>query len=353
MTVDLEAVKKLPLSSETRLSIDAGASTLRLIECDLDGNRLNHDKYVRPWELFSSMDEGIAQFLLKLGRRPVVAVVGAAGIIEQGRRVQLTNMHEWPVFDVDTSGKELGIEFHLFNDLVVAAASLQALQPQDLDMIRPGDAELDGPKLVVTLSTGLNDALALPGRFGPMRFVAGESGHTPMAPRDETELAMLKWEWQRGKSYVSFEDAISGKHGFLLAYEYATQAMGIESSQSIVNAIKDDPLSAGPLISKGALQQNDPACRKAMEILGGVIGTYLAARATSTTATGGLYLVGSISANENEMNFFLENSAFLERFKESGPMTDMVQRIPIYRVLHPEFGILGASEIARHLPSPS
>ena len=64
----------------------------------------------------------IAQFLLDIGRRPVAGVVGAAGPIDHGRSVKLTNLQEWLAFDVDDARDNFGIQFHLFNDLVIAAA---------------------------------------------------------------------------------------------------------------------------------------------------------------------------------------------------------------------------------------
>ena len=353
MSEDYEKVRALPLSRDTRMSIDAGGSTLRLVECDLEGKRLHHERYVQPKDLFTSMEQGIAKFLLGIGHRPSVAVVGAAGPIAKGRSVTLTNLQEWPPFDIDDARDAFGIEFHLFNDLVVAAASIQALKDEDLDIIREGTPEPDGPRLIVTLSTGLNDALALPVQFGPMRFIAGESGHIPFAPRSPDELQYLEYIWQTGHKYVSFEDAMSGKHGFRFAYQFVTQALRIEPLDKTAAAFVEAGPSVGPVVSRGALEDKDPACIRAMQLLGGIMGSYLASRAASTVATGGVYLVGSISANKAEMDFFLQESPFLERFKEHGPVTDMIDAIPILRVLHPEFGILGASEIARHLPTPA
>jgi glucokinase len=353
MNSDYEEVRALPLSKDTRMSIDAGGSTLRLVECDMAGKTLHHERFVQPRNLFTSMEQGIAKFLMDIGHRPSVAVVGAAGPIEDGRRVTLTNLVEWPQFDIEDARDNFGIQFHLFNDLVVAAASIQALKPEDLDVIREGTPEPEGPKLVATLSTGLNDALALPPSFGGLRFVAGESGHIPFAPRSADEVQYLEYVWQTGHQYASFEDVMSGKHGFRFAYQYATEALGIEPLESTREAVATCGNAIGPVVSKAALADGDAACIRAMQIIGGIMGTYLAGRAVATLATGGIYLVGSISANREEMDFFLTQSSFLERFKESGPVTEKLQRIPISRVLHPEFGILGASEIACHLPTPA
>jgi glucokinase len=199
----------------------------------------------------------------------------------------------------------------------------------------------------------LNDALALPEHFGGLRFVAGESGHQPFAPRSADELQYLEYIWQTGHTFCDYEDAMSGKHGFRFAYKFVTEALAIEPLDSTVEAMKSAGNAVGPVVSRGALQDKDPACIRAMQLIGGIMGTYMVSRAAATMATGGIYLVGSISANKDEMDFFLEHSPLLDRFLESGPVTDVVKEIPVSRVLHPEFGILGATEIARHLPTPA
>ena len=348
-----EKVKALPLSKNTRMSVDAGGSTLRLVECDLEGNTLNHERYVQPRDLFKSMDEGIAKFLLDIGRRPVAGVVGAAGPIDHGRSVKLTNLQEWPAFDVDNARDNFGIQFHLFNDLVdcgCVIAGIEARRPRRHPRWTP---EADGPRLVVTLSTGLNDALALPDRFGGLRFVAGESGHIPFAPRNAEELQYLEYIWSTGHKYVSFEDAMSGKHGFRLSYQFVTQALGIKPLDATAEAFAKAGAMVGPVVSRGPCKiKTQPAFEpwKSWVALWALTSRPALQRLSARAA---FILVGSISANKPEMDFFLDKSPFLDRFKEMGPMTNVVNAIPISRVLHPEFGILGATEIARHLPSPA
>jgi glucokinase len=103
------------------------------------------------------------------------------------------------------------------------------------------------------------------------------------------------------------------------------------------------------VIANGATDYADPVCIRAVEILGGIAGTYLATRSVSTVANGGVYIVGGVALDAPFMHFVLERSAFLARFQDTGAMSALSHDIPIFRVTNPYPGLVGAAEIARHL----
>jgi glucokinase len=340
-------VSLLPERDDRRIAVDLGGSTLRIVECDLEGNVIRHERFVHPQDRFPSLDAALAWFMSELGYRPPIIAVGAAGPIERGRRVKLTNNHDWPAFDADDAEKALSCRFYLVNDLVIAAASIPVLTPKDLDVIKPGVVEPTAPHLVITLSTGVNDALGLPSHVGPMSFLAAESGHTPFAPRSELEADLLRWMWKQGETYVGFEPVISGSNGFRRVFDFVVETQGLKPMPETLAALAER--AAGPVITKAGLEQHDPVALKVFEIIGGAIGSYLGSRVVATLATGGVYLVGSVAQNKALMQYFLDHTPFLERFTTAGPYDRLVVNVPIYRILHPEFGLLGAAEIARRL----
>lgn len=344
----MSSVQNLPLRDDLRLAIDAGGSTLRMISCDRSGKTLHAEKIAYPQERFSSMDEGLEWFLLELGYRPAFAVVGAAGPIEHGHKVKLTNNPQWPAFDTWDAESRFGIRFHLVNDLIIAAAAIPVLTDEDVDVIRPGVPDNTGPSIVVTLSTGVNDALCLPESFGPLGYLPAEAGHTPFAPRSEDEIELLRWTMQNGLSYVGFENIIAGSQGVQRVFDFVTKGLGVEPLASTLEAFAGVE-HIGPALTKAALEGGDPAALKVLEIVGGATGSYLSSRAIATLSTGGIYLVGSISTNEALMKHYVEKTPFIERFEEAGPYTRLVKDITILRILHKEFGLLGASRIASRL----
>lgn len=346
--VDVSGVLDLPLREDLRLAIDSGGSTLRLAVCDLTGTTLDQDKIPYPQDHYDSLEEGIAAFLLKIGYRPSFAVIGIAGPIEKGRRAKLTNNMKWPPFDADDAEKALGIGIYICNDLIIAAASLPALTEDDLEVLRPGYPDESAPRIVATLSTGINDALCLPEIYGPLGYLPAESGFTPFAPRSDEEVDLLRWCFHNGMQFVGYEHIIAGSHGFGRVFDFVTQKLGIDPLQSTLEALAGD-VPPGPPLTKAGLVDKDPAALKVFEIIGGATASYLESRVISSLATGGVYLVGSVAQNRELMQYFLDHTPFLERFAEAGPYNRVLADVPIYRILHKEFGLLGASRIASKL----
>lgn len=343
------AVLDLPESPDTRLVVDVGGSTLRVMECGLDGVALRTERYARPAERFADLSAGLEAFLLALSHRPAVGVVGAAGPIIGGRAVRLTNVPTWPEFRVTEARQRLGIDFHLYNDLVVAAAAVPVLGAGDLELMREGAPSVDGPVLVSTISTGLNDALVLPSRLGVDRYVACESGHTPFAPRDHDEVRLLEWAWgQRGVDFLSYELVLSGGHGFRLLYDFVVATSGCRSS-----AVTESELASGKAaaiaISDAVVRGGDPACDRVAELFGAIAGTFIGSRTVATVASGGVYLVGGVTHDAPFMHHVISKTPFLERFAAQGAQTSFVAPVPIYRVTHANPGLVGAAEVARQL----
>jgi glucokinase len=348
MTVNVSGVLSLPLREDLRLAVDAGGSTLRIAVCDLAGQEQQNEKIPYPQERFRSLDEGIAWFLREVGFRPSFAVVGVAGPIEKGRRVKLTNNTQWPEFDADDAERELGIGMYLCNDLIIAAASLPVLTENDVEVLRPGYPDENAPKIVATLSTGVNDALCLPEIYGPLGYLPAESGFTPFAPRSDVEIDLLRWVMHNGLHFVGFEHIIAGSHGFQRVFDFVTQKLGISPLPSTLDALAGG-VPPGPPLTKAGLEDKDPAALKVFEIIGGATASYLQSRVIGSLATGGVYLVGSVAQNRGLMQYFLDSTPFLERFADAGPYDRMMKDVPIYRILHKEFGLLGASRIASRL----
>lgn len=346
--MDVSAVLHLPLREDLRLAIDSGGSTLRLVCCDLAGKELRNEKVPYPQERFGSLEEGITWFLQELGFRPSFVVIGVAGPIEKGRRVKLTNNSSWPAFDADDAEALFGIGMYLCNDLIIAAASLPALTEDDVEVLRPGYPDLNAPKIVATLSTGINDALCLPEIYGPLGYLPAESGFTPFAPRSDLEIDLLRWIMHNGLQFVGFEHVIAGSHGFQRVFDFVTQKLKIEPLSSTLDALAGG-VPPGPPLTKAGLDDQDPAALKVFEIIGGATASYLQSRVIGALATGGVYLVGSVAQNRGLMQYFLDNTPFLERFAEAGPYNRLMKDVPIYRILHKEFGLLGASRIAARL----
>ena len=68
--------------------------------------------------------------------------------------------------------------------------------------------------------------------------------------------------------------------------------------------------------------------------------------AVRTVATRGLYIGGGIAPKNIAL---LEQPAFLQAFMAKGPMTEMLQTVPIKIITNPQAGLLGAATVANAL----
>ena len=105
----------------------------------------------------------------------------------------------------------------LLNDLEAAAYGIFTLQPQELLSLNEGTRRRPGNKVLIAAGTGLGEAtLYDDGRdYHP---AASEGGHADFAPRDETEIDLLRYLIKKfGR--VSYERVVSGP-GLANIYEF-------------------------------------------------------------------------------------------------------------------------------------
>ncbi len=341
------------------LLVDAGGSTIRFAYGDSFGQRVDVERVVHPHETYAHLASAINAYLEKHRRNDLSCVViGAAGRIDRDR-VQLCNNPTWPAFDAFILGEQLGVPVYLHNDLVAAAAAIPAFGDSDVAVLRQGVGDapsLDAPRMMATLSTGVNAATLFPQSASIDVFVAGETGHNAFPPRDETEMALLRWATERATTrtespsspwpFVSFEDLISGSRGFETVVTFVQEVEGIPLLPETTRALGNATFAA-PVISDAALNHQDPAALRALEIMGPIIGSYLAHVALAMLPVGGIYLMGGVSNNEALMSHFFCETGLCERMSGWGRLASAISTLPIYRVTCAEVGLVGAGEIAR------
>ena len=113
------------------------------------------EKETYPSQDYSSL-EGILQvFLSDKPYRLTGASFGIAGPII-GNRAQVTNL-SW-VVDADNLSKVIGnVPINLLNDLHAIASAIPYLKPDDLEVLIPGEPDVQGAKGVIAPGTGLGE----------------------------------------------------------------------------------------------------------------------------------------------------------------------------------------------------
>ncbi|MFO1082161.1 MAG: glucokinase [Reyranellaceae bacterium] len=274
-------------------------------------------------------EAAIRQFLSHLPAdvRLERAVLAAAGPVVDNR-CRLTN-GTW-LLDGRALAAAFGLaEARIVNDLEALAWAIPHLAPGDIRGLGgAGQPAPDAPMAVVAPGTGLGMACWVGGAGG--RVLTSEGGHASLAANDEPEAAVVA-VLRRRFGHVSAERVLSGQ--------------GLENLLAALAEI--DGVAAAPRpapeITRAALDDSDPRCRRALELFCGFLGGVAGDAALVYGARGGVYLGGGIVPGLVD---FLARSAFRARFEGKGRLASYAAAIPTAVIVRPDPAFLGLRGLA-------
>ncbi|MDC0720067.1 glucokinase [Nannocystis bainbridge] len=257
---------------------------------------------------------------------------GVAGPVVD-RRSRVTNL-PWQI-DADLLAAELGLQsVALINDFAAVALGLQVLSPADLEVLQAGERDPSGPIALIGAGTGLGEAVLVPTPAGP-RFVASEGGHCDLAPRNELEIALLRFLLKQHHR-VSYERIVSGP-GLVTAYQFVVaEGLAPELSDTRERMATEDP---GAVIGARALAGDDPACVRAVDIFLDLYGAEAGNLALKVLPTGGLFVAGGIAG---KLLPRLRDGRFITAFTDKGRMSPLLRAMHVAVVKNADVGLLGA-----------
>ena len=281
-------------------------------------------------------------FAGELGLRlPAQAAFGVAGPVLDGRS-QATNL-AWVLDEADLA-RTLGLErVRLANDFVTLTLGIPAVKPADLLSLNEGVRVSGGPIAVIGAGTGLGEAIALRTPAG-LRVVPSEGGHSDFSPRNEQEMAVLRFLSARWE-HVSWERVLSGE-GLVNLAEALAHLDGTALPPSVAQAARDDRKSA-PAAVTDAAAAGDGVCRKALQLFCSLYGAEAGNLALKTLPTGGVYVAGGIAPRILDS---LRDGRFREAFLAKGRMRGLLEQIPVQVVLNTDAALLGAASLAATSP---
>jgi glucokinase len=283
---------------------------------------------------FDGLDDIVTTFMEETGTDRVDAVcIGIAGPVT-GLVARLTNV-PW-VADASAVGEHLGCPVRLLNDLEAMAHSVAVLEPDELAVLQEGVAAPNGNAALIAAGTGLGEALLhnVDGRFLPSPT---EAGHADFAARTPREIALVQ-ELARIHGRVDNEHVISGP-GLVNLFRFTHGTQDIRRACRVLGP--DVDLSDLPAaISVNALERRCHQCVEALDMLIEAYGAEAGNLALRTVATAGVYIGGGIAP---KLLPALETGAFLAAFHDKEPMTDMLRTLPVYVILNPAAGLVGAA----------
>jgi glucokinase len=300
---------------------------------------------------FAGLEQIVARFLSQWQgpqTGPVVAAAfGVAGPSRDG--VVRTPNLPW-VVDAAALGRAIGTpRVLLVNDLVANAWGILALPAASMRLIGgPPSAPVAAPAAVVSAGTGLGEAgIAWDGRrHWP---IASEGGHGDFAPRDDEEIALLKFLQGRVGPAVSWERVLSGA-GLVSIYEFLRDTGRGAELSVVADAMRRGDAAAE--ISAAALAARCPLCVAALGRFATLYGAEAGNAALRFVAQRGVYLGGGIAPR----NFGLPGSEpFIQRFMvafvDKGRTRALLESIPVRVVLDDGAALLGAARLAAEAAS--
>ncbi len=288
--------------------------------------------------------EAMVEQLLGSGTKaPEAIVFGVAGPVRDGH-CRTTNL-PWEL-DARELSRALGTRVRLINDFHAVALGVGELAEDALEVLNPGEVDREGPVAVIGAGTGLGEAVAipLPGQSAP-RVVVSEGGHADFAPRNETEIELLRFlQQQHGR--VSWERVLSGP-GLAAVYQFVISWGVVSEKPGTRSALREG--EPGGVIGERALERSDPACERAVEIFVSLYGAEAGNLALKCLPTGGLFVAGGMAPKLIDV---IRRGDFLQAFLDKGRMKDVLERIRVSVVLDPGVGLLGARAHALQMLSP-
>jgi glucokinase len=239
----------------------------------------------------------------------------------------MTNYH-WQ-FSIEQMRQRLGLEtLVVVNDFTALAMSLPRLAPGQRRQVGGGLARERSVVGVLGAGSGLGVSGLIPAGEGWVAL-GTEGGHTSFSPRDEREIAILRYGLKH-YSHLSHERLLSGP-GLELIHRALRAHAGL----------RPEPLAA-PDITRRALEGVDPLCLETLEAFCSVLGNVAGNLAVTLGALGGIYIGGGIVPR---LGTYFDRSPFRSRFEDKGRFTDYVKGIPTYVVTAEHATFVGASAI--------
>ena len=272
----------------------------------------------------------VTAYLRQVGSPAVQHAAIAIANPVSGDDVRMTNYH-WQ-FSIEQMRQRLALDTLLVvNDFTALAMALPQLSTHERRQVGGGSAR---PRSVVGLlgsGSGLGVSGLIPADDGWISL-GSEGGHVSFAPRDERELAILRFAW-REHGHVSFERLLSGP-GLELIHEALAERAG--------QAAAADTRLRAPEITRRALAGGDAVCSDALDAFCAMLGTAAGNVAVTLGAMGGIYIGGGIVPRLGE---YFDRSGFRARFEDRGRFSSYLAGIPTFVITAEQATFTGVAAI--------
>lgn len=323
------------------LAGDIGGTKTNIAVFSAHGEKLKSESSrTFPSKQYSGLTPILKEFLAGADHAIEAACFGIAGPIVEGR-VKTTNL-PW-IVDSNELRRVLKVDsINLLNDLEAAAYGIFTLEEEEFFTLNEGELRDAGNKALIAAGTGLGQAILYDDghHFRPL---ATEAGHGDFAPRDELEIALLRYLIGRF-GHVSYERVLSGP-GLFNIYRFLKEAQGMAEPPALSERLST-AADASAVISKAALAGEFEICVQALELFVSLYGAEAGNLALRAKSLRGLYVGGGIAP---KILGKLKDGRFMRAFTDKGRYAGLLGAIPVQVVLNEQAALRGAAYYAAFL----
>ena len=283
---------------------------------------------------YPSLEVLVNKFIEETGSHPSFGTFGVPGPVVEGRS-QVTNL-PWIVEEQKLKGALNFKAVSLLNDLEAIANSIPVLEDEDLHALNDEKPVQGGSKGVVAPGTGLGEGFLVWDGDG-YKSCRSEGGHATFAPMDELQTDLVRFLLKR-YDHVSCERVCSGL-GIPNIYDFLKQRGRVSEPKWLADefAAADDRT---PVIRRCASEGKNELCMETIRLFVSILGGEAGNLGLKIMATGGIYLAGGIPPR---IIPFLEEDSFMRAFQGKGRLGAVLERIPVYVMIHPNAALLGSA----------
>jgi glucokinase len=322
-------------TSVPTLLVDLGGTNVRFGVADPVLDRPLLTDSIRRYRVaeHESLVSTARQYLADTGLQVRRAIVAAAGRIDDGETVKVTN-NPWAISARQTAA-ELGLDYvHLVNDFAAQSMAVTLLEGDDLvDVGNVGRPIIGADEQQTFAIVGPGTGLGVGGllvREGHCSVLQTEGGHAGFAAHSPEDIAILNYLNQKYHR-VSNERLICGQ-GLVNLYDAICYITGSTPAE-----LKPEDITAR------AKDGSCPLCTRTVETFAGVFGSVAGDLVLTLGAWSGVYLTGGLIPI---LLPWLERGRFRERFEAKGRFRDIMEKVPTQAIMNPEPGLLGAAALA-------
>jgi glucokinase len=321
------------------LAGDVGGTKVHLALYQFAEGRLQHVTDERfPAREFDGLETIVRTFLGTQGLPEVTsACFGVPGPVRNGR-LKLTNL-PW-MLDARELARNLNID-HVFliNDLEANGYGISELTKDQVYTLSSGDPSVIGNRGLMSAGTGLGQAVLM--WNGNMHMpIASEGGHCDFAPRNETEIDLLRYLQKTLGGRVSYERVVSGL-GLKNVYSFLRDHVGMTESAELRDRMAHEDPNA--VIGELGESGKDELCARALDIFVSVYGAEAGNLALKVLAIGGMFIGGGIAPKILDK---MRDGTFMQAFTDKGRLSDLLVQTPVHIILESRAALMGAAAYA-------